>query len=87
MMGMNVILVMANPLHKNIRYTRSIGMGYKPVFTRQHTQYRALGRSSLTTWFDTFMPTLDFSQPDVVEKMTNSALYWVKYELDERRCD
>ncbi|AUC78980.1 alpha-amlyase [Nonlabens sp. MB-3u-79] len=42
----------------------------------------------LTTWFDTFMPTLDFSQPEVVEKMTDSALYWVtKYKLDGFRHD
>lgn len=42
----------------------------------------------LTTWFDTFMPTLDFSQPEVVEKMTDSALYWVtEYQLDGFRHD
>lgn len=42
----------------------------------------------LTTWFDTFMPTLDFSQPEVVEKMTDSALYWVtEYKLDGFRHD
>jgi cyclomaltodextrinase len=42
----------------------------------------------LTTWFDTFMPTLDFSQPKVVEKMTDSALFWVtKYKLDGFRHD
>ena len=42
----------------------------------------------LTTWFDTFMPTLDFSQPEVVEKMTDSALFWVtQYKLDGFRHD
>jgi glycosidase len=42
----------------------------------------------LTTWFDTFMPTLDFSQPEVVEKMTDSALYWMtEYDLDGFRHD
>ncbi len=42
----------------------------------------------LTTWFDTFMPTLDFSKPEVVEKMTDSALYWVtQYDLDGFRHD
>lgn len=42
----------------------------------------------LTTWFDTFMPTLDFSKPEVVEKMTDSALYWVtNYDLDGFRHD
>ena len=42
----------------------------------------------LTTWFDTFMPTLDFSKPEVVETMTDSALFWVKnYPLDGFRHD
>lgn len=42
----------------------------------------------LTTWFDTFLPTLDFSKPEVVEKMTDSAAYWVThYELDGFRHD
>lgn len=42
----------------------------------------------LTTWFDTFMPTLDFSKDEVVETMTDSALFWVKeYDLDGFRHD
>lgn len=42
----------------------------------------------LTTWFDIFLPTLDFTQPEVVEKMTDSALYWVtEYKLDGFRHD
>ncbi len=42
----------------------------------------------LTTWFDTFMPTLDFSKPEVVSTMTDSALYWVKeFDLDGFRHD
>jgi len=42
----------------------------------------------LTTWFDTFLPTLDFSKPEVVEKMTDSAAVWVtKYDLDGFRHD
>lgn len=42
----------------------------------------------LTTWFDTFMPSLDFSNPEVIETMTDSALYWVKeFDLDGFRHD
>ncbi|SMO75842.1 alpha-amylase family glycosyl hydrolase [Gracilimonas mengyeensis] len=42
----------------------------------------------LTTWFDTFMPTLDFSKQEVIETMTDSALFWVKeFELDGFRHD
>ncbi|MCV6630935.1 MAG: alpha-amylase family glycosyl hydrolase [Flavobacteriaceae bacterium] len=42
----------------------------------------------LTTWFDTFLPTLDFSKPEVVEQMTDSAAFWItKYDLDGFRHD
>ncbi len=42
----------------------------------------------LTTWFDTFMPSLDFSNPDVVDMMTDSAIYWIKeFNLDGFRHD
>lgn len=32
----------------------------------------------LTTWFDSFMPSLDFSRPEVVETMTDSAAWWIE---------
>lgn len=42
----------------------------------------------LTTWFDTFMPTLDFSRPEVIDAMTDSALFWFQnYQLDGFRHD
>jgi len=42
----------------------------------------------LTTWFDTFLPTIDFSNHEVVEQMTDSALYWLKnFNIDGVRHD
>ena len=42
----------------------------------------------LTTWFDTFMPTLDLSNPKVVDIMTDSAMFWLKeFNLDGFRHD
>ncbi len=42
----------------------------------------------LTTWFDVFMPSLDFSNPEVIETMTDSALFWIQeYDLDGFRHD
>lgn len=42
----------------------------------------------LTTWFDTFLPTLDLERPEVFEPMTDSALFWVThYDLDGFRHD
>ncbi|MCT4623503.1 MAG: alpha-amylase family glycosyl hydrolase [Schleiferiaceae bacterium] len=42
----------------------------------------------LTTWFDTFLPTLDLRRPEVVEPLTDSALVWVtEYNFDGFRHD
>jgi len=42
----------------------------------------------LTTWFDTFLPTIDFSKPEVVDMMTDSAMYWIKeFNIDGFRHD
>lgn len=42
----------------------------------------------LTTWFDTFLPTLDYSQPELIELMTDSALYWLtEFNFDGFRHD
>tara|TARA_B110000467_G_C18317584_1_gene482653 strand:- start:59 stop:2278 length:2220 start_codon:yes stop_codon:yes gene_type:complete len=42
----------------------------------------------LTTWFDSFLPTLDFSNKEVVEAMTDSALFWFEnYDIDGFRHD
>lgn len=42
----------------------------------------------LTTWFDTFLPTLDLRRPEVVEPLTDSALVWVtEYDFDGFRHD
>jgi cyclomaltodextrinase / maltogenic alpha-amylase / neopullulanase len=42
----------------------------------------------LTTWFDTFLPTLDLSRMEVVNPMTDSALFWAEnYGIDGFRHD
>lgn len=42
----------------------------------------------LTTWFDTFLPSLDFTNPEVIELMTDSAFFWVDhFGLDGFRHD
>lgn len=42
----------------------------------------------LTTWFDTFMPTLDLRRPEIVEPMSDSALVWVRdFDFDGFRHD
>ena len=42
----------------------------------------------LTTWFDEFLPSLDLSNPEVVEVLTDSAFFWIEeYQLDGFRHD
>ena len=42
----------------------------------------------LTTWFDTFMPTLDLSRMETVDPMTDSAMFWLtEYGIDGFRHD
>lgn len=42
----------------------------------------------LTTWFDTFLPTLDLEKEEVYEPLTDSALFWIReYNLDGFRHD
>jgi glycosidase len=42
----------------------------------------------LTTWFDTFMPDIDYSKPEVVNLMVDSSVYWIKrFKLDGFRHD
>ncbi len=42
----------------------------------------------LTTWFDTFMPTLDLGRPEVAAYMVDSALFWLRnFEFDGFRHD
>ncbi|MEE4177690.1 MAG: alpha-amylase family glycosyl hydrolase [Bacteroides sp.] len=42
----------------------------------------------LTTWFDEFLPSLDYSNPEVVKVMTDSAFFWIEeFKLDGFRHD
>ena len=42
----------------------------------------------LTTWFDTFLPSLDLTKPEVYNMLSDSAVYWIKeYNLDGFRHD
>ncbi len=42
----------------------------------------------LTTWFDTFLPTLDLRKEEVIEPMTDSAIFWLKqFDFDGFRHD
>lgn len=49
---------------------------------------RLFDEERLTTWFDTFLPTLNLEKEEVRKAMVDSALYWVKnYDFDGFRHD
>lgn len=42
----------------------------------------------LTTWFDTFLPDLDYTKKEVIEAMSDSAMFWLnEYGIDGFRHD
>ncbi|MBT6179996.1 MAG: hypothetical protein HOI23_22325 [Deltaproteobacteria bacterium] len=46
------------------------------------------GENMLTCWFDPFLADLNWKNPEVVEQLTNDALYWVqRFKLDGLRLD
>ncbi len=52
------------------------------------TNIRIWDEHRLTTWFDTFLPSLDFSKQEVIDVMSDSAFFWVeRYNLDGFRHD
>lgn len=88
--NMNVLLdYVANHVHKDHPLYKQhpdwFTSMYLPDGTRNLEKWDS---HRLTTWFDTFLPTIDFSKHQVVEAMTDSAAYWVThYNLDGFRHD
>ena len=72
-----------HPFYKqHPEFTTSLYLPDGTLNTEKWDEYR------LTTWFDTFMPTLDLGNPKVVDMMTDSAIYWLKeFKLDGFRHD
>lgn len=76
----NVILdYVANHVHRNHpiykkhpEWATSLYLPDGSLNTERWDDYR------LTTWFDTFMPTLDLENQLITDYMTDSALFWVK---------
>jgi glycosidase len=64
------------------QYTTSLYLPDGTMNTERWNDHR------LTTWFDTFLPTIDFSKPVVTDMMTDSAMFWIKqFNIDGFRHD
>ncbi len=88
--GINVILdYVSNHVHKeNPLIINNPEWATDMVLPDGTINIRLWDEHRLTTWFDTFLPSLDFTIPEVVETMSDSALYWIeKFNLDGFRHD
>lgn len=88
--GINVIMdYVANHVHKEHPMFKADQTICTPLYLPDGTKNIGLwNEQRLTTWFDDFLPTLDYSRTEIVEAMTDSAIGWVNtYDLDGFRHD
>ena len=83
--NINVIVdYVANHLHQSSPILKEHPDWVTPMYTEDgRLNVRLFDDERLTTWFDTFLPTLDLEKEEVREAMTDSALYWIRhYDFD-----
>lgn len=88
--NVNVILdYVANHVHENHPIIKANPSWATNMMLPDGTpNIRIWDAQRLTTWFDSFLPTLDYSKPEVVDTMTSFAVQWIrKYNLDGFRHD
>lgn len=87
---MNVLLdYVANHVHQQHSVYQQHPDWVTPLYLPDGTMNTELwDEQRLTTWFDTFMPTLNLQNQRVTNFMVDSALFWVtEYEFDGFRHD
>jgi glycosidase len=87
---MNVIMdFVSNHIHKeNPLYTSHPDWFSGMYLPDGRVNIRIWDEQRLTTWFDDFMPDIDYTKPAAVEAFTDSAIYWLKkFNLDGFRHD
>lgn len=87
---MNVILdFVANHVHeKNPLYAEHPEWATDLYLDDGRINIRIWDECRLTTWFDTFLPSWDFENPEVTDTISDIAINWLtKYQLDGFRHD
>lgn len=88
--GINIIIdYVANHLHMNAPlYQQHPDWHTDSILPDGRRNFELWDEARLTTWFDTFLPTLDLEREEVRNAMVDSALYWVEhYDIDGFRHD
>lgn len=88
--GLNVVLdYVANHLHINSPVLQEHPDWVTPLMLPDGRKNLGLwDEQRLTTWFDEHIPSLDHERIEVVEPMTDSAVYWMKnFDFDGFRHD
>ncbi len=88
--GMNVLLdYICNHVHEDHQiYKENPKRATRLNLPGGKKNIRIWDEQRLTTWFDTFLPSLDLSRKEVIELQSDSAMYWIKkFNLDGYRHD
>lgn len=87
---MNVIMdFVSNHIHNENPVYKQHPEWFSPMYLSDGTvNIRIWDEQRLTTWFDDFMPDIDYTKPAAVNYFSDSAMYWLKkFNLDGFRHD
>ena len=87
---MNVLMdFVSNHIHNENPLYKQHPEWFSSMYTADgRTNIRIWDEQRLTTWFDTFMPDIDYTKPEAVNAFSDSAMYWIeKFKLDGFRHD
>ncbi|MGM9791666.1 MAG: alpha-amylase family glycosyl hydrolase [Candidatus Cryptobacteroides sp.] len=88
--GMNVIVdVVANHLHQESHILKEHPDWSTPMYLPDGTpNIRLFDDQRLTTWFDSFLPTMALDREEVREAISDSTLFWMEnFDFDGMRHD
>lgn len=88
--NMNVLLdFVPHHVHNESAFYQKDTTNFTPLYLPDGTlNTERWDDQRLTTWFDTFLPTINLTKPENCEMISDSAVFWIKeYNLDGFRFD